>query len=232
MNHEVVSPAEWEKARIALLVKEKELTRALDALSQQRRELPWERVQKKYVFDGPEGEETLSDLFAGRSQLIVYHFMFAPEWEAGCKACSFWADNFERNVVHLASRDATLIAISRAPYEKLQAFKKRFGWTFKWVSSGRTDFNYDFRVSFREGQANPIYNFAPNTIARSDLPGISVFYRAEDGSIFRTYSTYGRGVEAVNAGYHFMDLLPKGRDEHPVGPSSWLRFRDEYDVPA
>jgi predicted dithiol-disulfide oxidoreductase (DUF899 family) len=230
MKHEVVSPTEWENARKALLVKEKQLTRARDALSKARRELPWERVEKRYVFDGPNGEETLSELFAGRSQLIVYHFMFAPEWAAGCKSCSFWADNFERNVVHLAHRDATMVAISRAPIEKLLAFQRRFGWTFKWVSSGRSDFNYDYRVSFEEDKGDQIYNFAPKAMELSDLPGISVFYRDADGSIYRTYSTYARGVEMVNAAYHYLDLLPKGRDEEGQRPMSWLRLRDEYDV--
>ena len=231
VKHEGVGPAEWERARKELLVKEKELTRARDALSEARRELPWERVEKQYVFDGPSGEEMLSELFAGRSQLIVYHFMFAPEWAAGCKSCSFWADNFERNVVHLAHRDATLVAISRAPIEKLLAFQKRFGWTFRWVSSGRSDFNYDYRVSFEAGSAGQIYNFAPKTSEISDLPGISVFYRDGDGSIYRTYSTYARGVEMVNAAFHYLDLLPKGRDEGQR-PMSWLRLRDEYDVPG
>jgi predicted dithiol-disulfide oxidoreductase (DUF899 family) len=229
-KHRVVGPAEWEEARKALLSREKELTRARDALGEARRALPWERVEKRYVFDGPDGEETLADLFAGLSQLVVYHFMFAPEWEKGCKSCSFWADNFERSVIHLAHRDATLVAISRAPVEKLVAFERRLGWTFKWVSSGRSDFNYDYGVSFRPGEAAR-YNFAPKTSQMTDLPGISVFYRDGDGAIYRTYSAYARGVEMVNAAYHFLDLLPKGRDEGDQ-PMSWLRLRDEYDVPA
>jgi predicted dithiol-disulfide oxidoreductase (DUF899 family) len=232
MRHEIVSSTEWEKARKALLAKEKELTHARDVLSQARRELPWERVEKKYVFDGPEGEETLAELFAGRSQLIVYHFMFAPEWEAGCKSCSFWADNFERNVLHLAHRDATMIAISRAPIAKLRAFQQRFGWTFKWVSSGRSDFNFDYRVSFEPGKPGQTYNFEPKTTEMSDLPGISVFYRDTDGSIYRTYSAYARGIELANAAFQYLDLLPKGRDEAAEGPMSWLRLRDRYDVPA
>jgi predicted dithiol-disulfide oxidoreductase (DUF899 family) len=231
MKHEIVSPAEWEEARKALLVKEKELTRARDALSAARRALPWERVSKRYAFDGAAGEETLGDLFAGRSQLIVYHFMFAPEWEAGCKSCSFWADNFERNVIHLAHRDATMVAISRAPIEKLLAFQKRLGWTFKWVSSGRSDFNHDYRVSFEPGQTGQVYNFAPKSSKMTDLPGISVFTRDAEGSIFRTYSAYARGVEMVNAAFHYLDLLPKGRDEGER-PMAWLRLRDAYDVPA
>ncbi len=233
MKHEVVSPAGWERARKVLLAKEKELTRARDALSKARRELPWERVDKRYVFDGPNGEETLAELFAGRSQLIVYHFMFAPEWAVGCKSCSFWADNFERNVLHLGHRDATLVAISRAPSEKLEAIKKRFGWSFKWVSSGRSDFNYDYRVSFEPGRGEPIYNFVPKTSDASELPGISVFFKGEDGSVYRTYSTYGRGLELLNAAFSYLDLLPKGRDEDGLNnPMAWLRLRDEYDVSA
>lgn len=232
MKHQVVSPGEWEHARKALLAKEKELTRARDALSQARRDLPWERVEKRYVFDGPNGPETLEELFAGRSQLIVYHFMFAPDWAAGCKSCSFWADNFERNALHLAHRDATMLAISRAPVEKLRAFQQRFGWTFKWVSSGRTDFNYDYRVSFEPSQPNAVYNYAPKTSKTTDLPGISVFYRDTDGAIYRTYSTFGRGIEPMNAAFQYLDLLPKGRDEQPGQAMAWLRLRDQYDVPA
>ncbi len=231
MKHEAVSPAEWESARKALLAKEKDFTRARDELAEARRALPWERVEKRYVFDGPSGMETLGELFAGRSQLIVYHFMFAPDWDAGCKSCSFWADNFERNVLHLAHRDATMIAISRAPIDKLLAFQKRFGWTFKWVSSGRNDFNYDYRVSFEPGQQGQIYNYRPKTSQMTDLPGISVFYRDEDGDIFRTYSTFGRGIELGNSAFQYLDLLPKGRDEGDR-PMGWLRRRDEYDVPA
>jgi predicted dithiol-disulfide oxidoreductase (DUF899 family) len=231
MEHAIVSPAEWEKARVALLAKEKELTRARDELSLARRELPWERVEKTYVFDGTKGEQTLAELFAGRSQLIVYHFMFGPDWTAGCKSCSFWADNFERNVVHLAHRDATMVAISRAPVDKLVAFQKRFGWTFPWFSSGRSDFNFDYGVSFEPGKEGQRYNFAPTTTKMSDLPGISVFYRDADGSVYRTYSAYSRGVEMVNAAFHYLDLLPKGRDEGDR-PMAWLRLRDEYDVPA
>lgn len=232
MRHDVVSSTEWEKARKALLLKEKELTRANDALAEARRALPWERVERRYVFDGAKGEETLADLFAGRSQLIVYHFMYAPEWDKGCKSCSFWADNFERNALHLAHRDATLVAISRAPIEKLLAFQQRLGWTFKWVSSGRSDFNFDYRVSFQPGKPGQVYNFAPTSTEMSDLPGISVFYRDTDGSIYRTYSAYARGIEPMNAAFHYLDLLPKGRDEAEQAPMSWLRLRDQYDVPA
>jgi predicted dithiol-disulfide oxidoreductase (DUF899 family) len=230
VKHEVVDAARWEQARIALMAKEKELTRARDALSEQRRALPWQRVEKPYVFDGPSGSETLAQLFAGRSQLIVYHFMFAPDWEAGCKSCSFWADNIERNVVHLAHRDATMVVVSRAPLEKLERFRKRLGWTFKWVSSNKSDFNFDFRVSFEKGAADQVYNFRPKVSPATELPGISVFMRDDDGTVYRTYSTYARGVEPMNAAFSFLDLLPKGRDEESGRAMAWLRLRDEYDV--
>ncbi len=230
-NNAVVGNAEWHRARKELLVREKEMTRARDELSKARRALPWRRVEKPYVFDGPKGEETLETLFAGRSQLIVYHFMFAPDWELGCKSCSFWADNFERDVVHLAHRDITMIAVSRAPLAKLDAFKKRLGWTFTWVSSGRTDFNADFQVSFEPGSAGASYNYAPKTGGATDLPGFSVFYRDDAGSVLHTYSTFGRGLEPMNAAYALMDLAPKGRDEGDK-PMGWLRLRDAYDVPA
>jgi predicted dithiol-disulfide oxidoreductase (DUF899 family) len=229
-KHAVVSESEWVEARKRLLQKEKELTHARDDLSKARRELPWVRVEKKYVFDGPNGEATLEQLFDGRSQLIVYHFMFDPSWKAGCKSCSFWADNFERNVLHLAHRDATLVAISRAPLEKLSAYAKRFGWTFRWLSSGRTDFNFDYHVSFDPSRGDQTYNFVPKTGPETELHGISVFYRDEPGAVFHTYSTYARGLDMMNAAYHYMDLLPKGRDEATTGNMGWLRRRDEYDA--
>jgi predicted dithiol-disulfide oxidoreductase (DUF899 family) len=185
-------------------------------------------VEKTYVFDGPAGQETLSDLFAGRSQLVVYHFMFGPDADAGCKNCSFWADNFERSVVHLAHRDVTMVAISRGPLPKLEAYKKRLGWTFKWVSSGRTDFNFDYRVSFDPNDTDAVYNYAPKRYASTELPGISVFYKDEAGAVFHTYSAYARGIDMMNATYHYLDLVPKGRDE--AGEiMTWLRRNDEYD---
>lgn len=229
MNHEIVDSVRWREARKALLEKEKELGRARDELAAARRALPWERVEKEYVFDDASGKVTLAELFDGRSQLVVYHFMFAPEWEAGCKSCSFWADNFERNVVHLAHRDATMIAISRAPVEKLHAFRARLGWTFRWVSSGANDFNYDYEVSFHQGERGN-YNFSPNTLKSSDLPGFSVFRRDDGGAVYRTYSTYARGIELANAAYAIMDFLPKGRDEDGLDFSmAWLRHRDRYE---
>jgi predicted dithiol-disulfide oxidoreductase (DUF899 family) len=225
-NHRVVSHAEWLEARKQLLAGEKELTRARDALSQLRRDLPWEHVEKPYAFEGPNGRETLAELFAGRSQLIVYHFMFDPAWETPCKSCSFWADNFNGIVVHLARRDVTMLAVSRAPLAKLDAFKRRMGWTFKWVSSGDSGFNHDYDVSFAPGQP-ATYNYAAKTSAMTELPGISVFARQGD-AVFHAYSCYQRGLDMMNGAYHFLDLVPKGRDESGPHKQSWVRFHDSY----
>jgi predicted dithiol-disulfide oxidoreductase (DUF899 family) len=230
-RHTVVSRKEWLAARKALLVKEKKFTRLRDQLSQQRRELPWVKVDKDYVFDGPNGKETLSDLFDGRSQLIVYHFMFGPDWDAGCKHCSFWADNFDRIIVHLNHRDVTMVAASRAPYRKLATYKKRMGWNFKWVSSGDTDFNFDYHVSFtpeEEAKKQAFFNYMIQDPDSSDREGASVFYKDSKRNVFHTYSTYARGIDMVNVAYHYLDLVPKGRDEGNQGPS-WLRRHDEYD---
>jgi len=234
MDHRIVSRSEWLDARRAFVAKEKEFDRLRDELSRERRALPWERVDKAYVFDGPNGRESLADLFAGKSQLIVYHFMFAPDWEEGCKSCSFWADNFERLPVHLKHRDATLIAVSRAPFAKLDAYAKRLGWTFKWVSSGGNDFNHDYRVSFAKGQAERAqseYNFGMSAsdgrYVGEEFPGISVFYKNKAGEIFHTYSCYARGIDMMNNVYHYLDLTPKGRDEGD-GIMAWLRRNDEY----
>ena len=233
MEHRIVSRSEWLDARRAFVAKEKEFDRRRDELSRERRDLPWERVEKDYVFDGPQGRESLADLFAGKSQLIVYHFMFAPEWEEGCKSCSFWADNFERLPVHLKHRDTTMIAVSRAPLKKLDAYRKRLGWSFKWVSSGGNDFNDDFHVSFvgEPSRAKTEYNFGMSTrdggYAEEELPGISVFYKNKAGEIFHTYSCYARGIDMMNNAYHYLDLTPKGRDEGD-GIMAWLRRNDEY----
>lgn len=226
-EHEVVQHQEWVEARTALLAKEKEFTRLRDELSAQRRALPWERVEKEYIFDGPNGEETLRDLFDGRSQLVVYHFMFAPDDDAGCKSCSFWADSFDANVVHLNARDVSFAAISRAPHERLAAYKERMGWGFKWVSSRETDFNYDLGVSFApEDQSKQIYNYGGLSPGIADREGMSVFYADESG-VFHTYSSYARGIDLLNAAYNYLDLVPKGRDEG--GRSQfWVRRRDEY----
>jgi predicted dithiol-disulfide oxidoreductase (DUF899 family) len=231
-SHTIVSRDQWVTARRRLLAKEKEFLRLRDQLSSERRELPWERVDKRYVFEGPAGNETLADLFAGRNQLIVYHFMFAPEWEAGCKSCSFWADNYNGIVPHLNQRDVSLAAISRAPLSKLQAFAARMGWTFKWVSAAKTDFNYDYQVSFKPedlAQGTAVYNYARYEKSMTDLPGFSVFLKDETGAIFHTYSTYARGLDPMNAAYQLLDLVPKGRDEtDPSHPMSWVRLRDLY----
>jgi predicted dithiol-disulfide oxidoreductase (DUF899 family) len=232
-NHKVVSREEWLVARKEFLAKEKEFTRLRDQLSQQRRDLPWVKVEKEYIFDGPSGKETLSELFARRSQLLVYHFMFHPSWSEGCKSCSFWADNYNGVVVHLAHRDVTLVAISKAPLDQLEAFKKRMGWSFKWVSSFGADFNRDYHVSFTPEEMEKgerYYNYQMSTFSMQEAPGISVFYKDKAGNIFHTYSCYARGLDMLNGAYHYLDLVPKGRDE--VGlpyPQAWVRHHDNYD---
>ena len=224
----VVSHDEWLEARKELLAKEKEFTRARDELTQQRQDLPWEAVEKEYVFDGPDGKETLADLFGGRSQLLVYHFMFDPEDDVGCPVCSFWADNFDPIVQHLAHRDVTMIAISHAPFAKIAAYKKRMGWSFKWVSAGENGFNYDFGVSFKpEQQDEPIYNYGTLTPGNPEREGASVFAKVEGGRVFHTYSAHARGIDLVNTAYNYLDLVPKGRDEDGRGPF-WVRRHDEY----
>jgi predicted dithiol-disulfide oxidoreductase (DUF899 family) len=231
-DHQVVTPEQWIEARRRLLAKEKEFTRLRDQLSRARRDLPWVRVAKHYEFDGAEGKQTLAQLFGGRSQLVVYHFMFAPDWEAGCKSCSFWADNFNGIVPHLNQRDVTFVAISRAPLPKLQAFAKRLGWSFKWLSSFGSDFNYDYDVSFKPDDlagGKATHNYAVNTMNMSDLPGISVFFKDDDGTIFHTYSCYARGIDMLNTAYHYLDLVPKGRDEAGLPHTkAWVRLRDQY----
>jgi predicted dithiol-disulfide oxidoreductase (DUF899 family) len=231
-RHKIVAKDEWLAARKQLLAKEKEFTRLRDQLSEQRRALPWERVDKDYVFEGLKGKESLAQLFEGRSQLVVYHFMFAPEAEAPCKSCSFWADNFNGITAHLNQRDVTFVAISRAPLPKLQAFAKRLGWGFKWVSSAGTAFNYDYNVSFRPddvGKGGASYNYGPTETTMSDLPGISVFSKDADGQVFHTYSCYARGLDMLNTAYHYLDLVPKGRDEEGLPHTmAWVKFRDLY----
>jgi predicted dithiol-disulfide oxidoreductase (DUF899 family) len=229
-DHRVVSPEEWLTARIALLAKEKELTRQRDELSRQRRDLPWVKVDKAYAFDGLHGRESLTDLFDARSQLVVYHFMFAPDSEAGCKHCSFWADNFDRIIVHLNQRDVTMVAISRAPYAKLAAYQKRMGWSFKWMSSGDSDFNFDYGVSFTPDEVakkKAFFNYTVQNPSEPDREAIGVFYKAASGAVFHTYSAYARGIDMMNTAYHYLDLVPKGRDEGDRGPF-WVRRHDEY----
>ncbi len=233
-NHKIVSRDDWLSARMEHLAKEKELTRQRDRLSQDRRELPWVKVDKEYLFDGPKGKETLAELFEGRSQLIIYHFMYGPDWAEGCPSCSFWADNFNDSVVHLNHRDITLIAVSRAGLDTLEAYKKRMGWSFKWVSSFENDFNRDYHVSFtsdemKNGEMD--YNFRITQFPSEEAPGISVFYRDEEGNVFHTYSCYARGLDMLNVAYHYMDLVPKGRDESNLPYSmAWLRRHDSYDT--
>jgi len=229
-THAVVSHQEWLAAREALLAKEKEFTRLRDDLSSLRRALPWERVAASYEFDGPDGRESLADLFAGRSQLIVYHFMFGPDWSAGCPHCSFWADNFNGIVTHLSQRDVTLVAISRAPYSKLAAYRERLGWTFKWLSSAGSSFNHDYQASFTTeelARKRALYNYVQQDPGSSEREGVSVFAKDESGQIFHTYSTYARGIDIVNTAYNYLDLVPKGRDENGRG-QFWVRRRDEY----
>jgi predicted dithiol-disulfide oxidoreductase (DUF899 family) len=233
-NHPVVSHRDWLKARQAFLKKEKKFTRLRDQLNAERRALPWEKVEKEYVFDGPDGEETLADLFDGRSQLLVWHFMFGPQWKEGCSHCSMWADTFNGNIVHLKARDTTMIAISRTPWKKIAPFQKRMGWTFKWVSSAGTDFSFDFQASARpeELEAGKVfYNYRFIEPFSDQLHGASAFYRDGKGAVFHTYSTYARGVDMLNGAYQYLDLTAKGRDEDWSGdlPSGWVRHHDRYE---
>jgi predicted dithiol-disulfide oxidoreductase (DUF899 family) len=230
MDHPIVSHDEWLAARRRLLEKEKEFTRQGDELSRQVRELPWEAVTKEYVFDGRDGREGLSDLFAGRSQLVVYHFMFHPEDKAGCPHCSLRADGFNGVVAHLNQRDVTMVVVSRAPYSKLAEYQKRMGWSFKWVSSGGSDFNFDYQASFTPEETatkRALYNFTIRDPQAREREGHSIFYKDENGAVFHTYSCYDRGNDKLNIHYHYLDLVPKGRDEGGRGPY-WVRRRDDY----
>ena len=231
-DHQVVSRAEWLSARTAFLAKEKEFTRLRDELSRQRRALPWVKVDKPYVFDGPNGKETLAELFEQRSQLIVYHFMFPPEDDEGCPHCSFWADSFNGSSVHLPHRDVSFVAISRAPLSKIEPFKQRMGWRFKWVSSFQSDFNFDYQASFTPEEVKSgaaFFNYARTDPGMMDREGISVFYQDESGAIFHTYSCYARGIDMMNATYQYLDLVPKGRDEQGLeDPQAWVRYHDRY----
>ena len=233
-NRPVVSAEKWLSARKALLREEKKFFRLHDRLKEKRRALPWVRVEKDYLFDGPNGKETLSELFAGKSQLVVYHFMFDPTEDEGCAHCSFWADHFDSVNHHLGARDTTFAVISRAPRRKLRAFQKRFGWKFKWLSSGGNDFNYDFHASFtpeqiRAGKA--MFNYAKVSAEMAEMidrEGASTFYRDRDGTIYHTYSTFARGIDLLNTTYNFLDLTAKGRNENPEASQDWVRFHDRY----
>ena len=234
--HKIVSREEWTAARKALLAHEKQLTRARDQLSAERRELPWVRVENNYVFDGPNGKETLADLFGGKSQLIVYHFMLGPDWEAGCPSCSLLADHFDGAVIHLAQRDVTFVVASRAPLPQIEKFKTRMGWHFKWVSSFGNDFNFDYHVSAtpeEKASGKAMYNYEMTTFPSEERPGASVFCKNEDGEIFHTYSSYGRGLDMLIGTYHMLDLAPKGRDEAGLAWSmAWVRHHDRYEGAA
>src|SRR5689334_1288742 len=213
MRNKVVKREQWISARKKLLEKEKKHLREGDKLAAARRALPWEPVTKEYVFDGPDGKQTLADLFAGRSQLVVYHFMFHPAWDAGCPHCSHWADSFDRPIVHMNARDVTMIAVSRAPFEKIAAYQRRMGWSFKWVSSFGNDFNFDYNVAFTDEEMKKRKGYYNFTVQNPDAPereGMSVFYNDGKGRLYRTYSTYARGIEPINVDYHVLDLVPKG----------------------
>lgn len=229
--HTVVSQEEWLAARKALLAREKEFSKARDEMSRLRRELPWVQVDKTYVFATPDGPKTLSDLFEGRSQLITYHFMFGPGWEEGCTGCSFLSDHVDAARQHFEHHDVKYVAVSRAPLAEFTPFKARMGWTFDWVSSAGSDFNYDYGVSFTPEQIERhemVYNYRPEPEYRcQEQPGLSVFYKGAAGTIYHTYSTYARGLDTLVGAYNFLDLTPKGRNES--GPMDWMRFHDEYE---
>jgi len=231
-NAKVVSRSEWLTARKEHLKNEKEFTRLRDELSRQRRALPWEAVEKQYFFDGPNGRVSLAELFEMRSQLIVYHFMFAPGWEQGCPSCSFVSDHFDGAAIHLANRDVSFAVVSRATYPEIAAFKLRMGWRFNWVSSFRSDFNYDYHVSFTPEQkatGKVYYNYADTTFPSEEGPGLSVFAKDANGDIFHTYSSFGRGLDIFVGAYNFLDVAPKGRDEDSLAFSmAWVRHHDKY----
>ena len=231
-GHKVVSHDQWLKERAALLAEEKALMRQRDEMSRRVRELPWEKVDKNYVFEGPSGRQTLADLFGPHSQLIVYHFMFDPTWSQGCKSCSFIADHYNPLTVHLAHRDISFMTVSKAPIEKLEPFRKRMGWTFPWVSGANTDFSRDFGVSFTDQELasdKTVYNYNAKPYPIRELPGLSVFFKDAQGNIFHTYSTYARGLDTFLAAYQYMDVTPKGRDEAETPGMGWLRHHDRYD---
>lgn len=232
--HKVVSHEQWLAARTEFLKEEKEFTRLRDRLTERRQALPWEKVEKDYRFDGPRGKLTLAEMFDGRSQLVIYHFMFAPDWDAGCPHCSFWADNFDGIDVHLNQRDITFAAVSRAPLAKLEAYRRRMGWSFPWFSSQGSDFNFDFQASFTPDEMarqEAFYNYARREPEASDREGVSVFYKDPGGGVFHTYSTYARGIDLLNGAYNYIDLTPKGRDEGGRA-QFWVRRHDEYDGKA
>src|ERR1051325_4037623 len=233
MQHTVVSQSEWLKARKTLLAKEKEFSKTRDQLSATRRDLPWVKVEKNYAFDGPAGKVTLADLFGGKSQLIVYHFMLGPGWIQGCPSCSFLADHFDGAAVHLAQRDVSLVVVSRAPLPEIEAYRKRMGWKFNWVSSNGSDFNHDFHVSFsseEKSRGKADYNYSLTEFPSEEAPGLSAFIKGENGDVMHTYSSYARGLDILVGAYNFLDMAPKGRDEDGLPWSmAWVRRHDEYE---
>jgi predicted dithiol-disulfide oxidoreductase (DUF899 family) len=230
-QHKVVSQKQWIAARKRLLLKEKKFTRLRDQMNRERRNLPWVQIEKNYIFDGPDGHETLAELFCGKSQLIVYHFMFGPGWREGCPHCSFWADHFDSAQIHLGQRDTTMVVISRAPLKEIRPFKQRMRWKFKWLSSNQNDFNFDLNVSFTPEQlknGTAIYNYTKLDIEIEEREGVSAFYQDSKGTIYHTYSSYARGIDLMNTTYNLLDLTAKGRDENPERTQNWVRFKDDY----
>ncbi len=230
-NRKVVSQKEWLVAREKFLIEEKKFSKLRDKLNLQRRKLPWIKIEKEYVFDGPTGKLTLSGLFGGKSQLIIYHFMFGPGWRDGCEHCSFWADHFDSVNLHIKQRDTVFAVVSRAPWKEIKPFKKRMGWQFKWLSSFDKDFNFDFNVSFTPEQrknGKAVYNYAPLEMDMDEREGVSAFYRDKNGDIYHTYSSYERGIDLMNTTYNFLDLTAKGRDENPEASQDWVRYHDQY----
>lgn len=230
-NRKVVSQKEWIVARKKLLVNEKKFSKLRDDMNLQRRKLPWVKIEKDYIFDGPKGKVPLADLFGSKSQLIVYHFMFGPGWGEGCPHCSFWADHYDSVNLHIGQRDTALAVVSRAPWKEIAPFKKRMGWKFNWVSSLNTSFNFDLNVSFTPEQIRnrtAIYNFAPLDMKIDEREGVSAFYKDKDGQIYRTYSAYARGIDLMNTTYNFIDLTAKGRDEKPDQAQDWVKYKERY----
>jgi predicted dithiol-disulfide oxidoreductase (DUF899 family) len=234
--HKIVSRDEWLAVRREHLAKEKALLEARDALRRETRELPWVKVDKTYEFEGSDGKQTLSGLFAGRSQLVIKHFMLGPGWKEGCVGCSFGADQFDGSVIHLVNHDVMVVAVSRAPYPEIAAYHRRMGWRFKWVSSFGSDFNYDYNVSFTEAdraRGKAFYNFRMGDYMDDEMPGMSVFYKDEAGDIFHTYSAFARGSELIGGVYGVLDVTPKGRNEPPGGNlTAWVRRHDQYEDSA
>jgi predicted dithiol-disulfide oxidoreductase (DUF899 family) len=232
-NRKVVSQKEWLAARKKLLIQEKKFSKVRDELNLQRRKLPWVKIEKEYSFYGPSGKVSLADLFRGKGQLIIYHFMFGPGWKEGCPHCSFWADHFDSVNIHIGQRDTAFAVVSRAPWKEIQPFKKRMGWKFAWVSSFDTDFNFDFLVSFTPAQISSgvlPYNYGSIKMKIDELQGVSAFYR-DRKDVYHTYSSYARGIDLMNTTYNFIDLTAKGRDEKQGAAQNWVRYRDQYKRP-